>query len=108
MHEDIKKLVNLVLQRNAFFGNAENLLLTMLGDDRKYIREEVRQFNIPNFYFKAGDYFKLNNRQSSTIMKPPLSVKISDKELQEIITILMKSKFQNFYVVLKPWNAVLN
>ncbi|KAK4875283.1 hypothetical protein RN001_011705 [Aquatica leii] len=94
---------NPVLQRNGYFGHPENLLLAMLADDRKYIRELglrrilkcrqakhnvnlVREFNIPSFNFNADDYFELVSWQSLTITEPPLTVKISDNELQEMIS----------------------
>ncbi|KAK4883922.1 hypothetical protein RN001_000193 [Aquatica leii] len=92
-----------VLQRNGYFGHPENLLLAMLADDRKYIRELglrrilkcrqakhnvnlVREFNIPSFNFNADDYFELVSWQSLTITEPPLTVKTSDNELQEMIS----------------------
>ncbi|KAK4882474.1 hypothetical protein RN001_005793 [Aquatica leii] len=101
--KELKKVVDPVLQRNGYFGHPENLLLAMLADDRKYIRELglrrilkcrqakhnvnlVREFNIPSFNLNADDYFELVSWQSLTITEPPLTVKISDNELQEMIS----------------------
>lgn len=35
----LKKIVEDVVQRNSYFGHPENILLTMLGDDRKPVRK---------------------------------------------------------------------
>ena len=64
------EIVDPVVQRNAFFGHTENLLLAILTDDRSYIRElasgrqgtsttTVRQFRVPTFNFAATDYVDL-------------------------------------------------
>lgn len=36
---DLKKLVEAVVQRNSYFAHPENILLTMLGDERKPVRK---------------------------------------------------------------------
>lgn len=36
---DLKKIVDPVIQRNGYFGHPENILLVMLVDERKAIRE---------------------------------------------------------------------
>ena len=36
---DVINVVNTVIQRNAYFGHPENLLLAMITDDRNHIRE---------------------------------------------------------------------
>lgn len=101
--EELKKVVDPVLQRNGYYGHPENLLLAMLADERKHIRElglrrilkcrqekhnenQVRQFNIPDFNFNADDYFELINWRSITVTEPPLTVKILNSDLQEMIS----------------------
>jgi hypothetical protein len=37
--EDLKAVVDPVIQRNGHFGHPKNILLTMLTDERPYIRE---------------------------------------------------------------------
>lgn len=37
--EDIKVVLDLVIQRNAYFAHPENLLLSMMTDNNKHIRE---------------------------------------------------------------------
>ena len=67
-HRDI---VDTVIQRNAYFGHAENILLAMLTDDRQHIRElayrriiaarnenraatSIREFRVPSLNFDAN------------------------------------------------------
>ncbi|CAH1114743.1 unnamed protein product [Psylliodes chrysocephalus] len=102
-YAELKKVVDPVLQRNGYYGHPENLLLAMLADERKHIRElglrrilkcrqekhnenQVRQFNIPDFNFNADDYFELINWRSITVTEPPLTVKILNSDLQEMIS----------------------
>src|SRR5688572_20525060 len=39
LSQEIMSIIDPVIQRNAFFAHPENILLCMLGDDRKHIRE---------------------------------------------------------------------
>ena len=39
MSDELKAIIDPVIQRNAYFGCSENMLLAMLSDDRKEIRE---------------------------------------------------------------------
>ena len=69
-------MVDTVIQRNAVFGHAENILLTMLSDDRTHIRElayrrilvarkengsssRVRKFRVPSLNLEAKEYTEL-------------------------------------------------
>lgn len=70
LREDLKKVVEGVIQRNAYFCHPENILLGMVTDERSHIRElgfrrilkareiecsSVREFNIPKLNFDATD-----------------------------------------------------
>lgn len=62
LNESLKKIVLPVIQRNAFYAHPENLLISMLADESKVLRElayrrimkvredgessEVRKFNV--------------------------------------------------------------
>lgn len=37
--ENLKKVVDPVIQRNGYFGHCENILIAMLCDEQKHIRE---------------------------------------------------------------------
>ncbi|KAL4104290.1 hypothetical protein QTP88_019593 [Uroleucon formosanum] len=69
-----QKIIDPVIQRNAYFGVPENILLSMLVDDRMCIRElaiqkifnlrlskatRVRIFKVPLLNFDASDYTEL-------------------------------------------------
>jgi len=70
--DELKAIVDLVIQRNSDFAHPENLLLSMMTDDRPHIREltlrrilkardqpirkGVRQFTVPPINFDCTDY----------------------------------------------------
>ena len=39
LSDTLKAVVDPVIERNAYFAHPENILLCMLGDERKFIRE---------------------------------------------------------------------
>ena len=72
--EDMKAVVDAVIQRKAFFSHPENLLLAMLTDEWQHIRElasrilaarqqgkpnAMRQFVVPRLNFDTSDYVNL-------------------------------------------------
>lgn len=74
LSSDVKKIIDPVIKRNAFFAHPENLLLAMLYDERNYIRElslrriitarknlrpGVRIFKTPKLNFNASDYIDM-------------------------------------------------
>ncbi|CAH1113740.1 unnamed protein product [Psylliodes chrysocephalus] len=99
----LKNVLDPVIQRNGYFGHPENMLLTMLTDERKTIRElavrriikirnqtdlhtEVRAFILPKFNFDAEDYCDLlQTWQEFPVTKPPLLKQVSEDDLQEIV-----------------------
>lgn len=97
---DIKKIIDPVIQRNAFFAHPENLLLAMLYDEKNYIRElglrriiaarknqrpGVRIFKTPKLNFNASDYTDMIIWGESQITPPPMLHKVSDKELEDLL-----------------------
>lgn len=71
----LKEIVHNVIQRNGFFAHSENILLAMLQENRKHIRElairrimkarknqhhsNLRKFEVPKLNFEAEEYFDL-------------------------------------------------
>ncbi|CAH0564432.1 unnamed protein product [Brassicogethes aeneus] len=86
--DELLQVVDPVIQRNAFFGHPENVLIAML-DKREHIRKlgyrrilkarqtvtkkkTVRNFVLPKINFQASDYIEIINWNSCVIYPPPL------------------------------------
>ncbi|EDV19921.1 uncharacterized protein TRIADDRAFT_61538 [Trichoplax adhaerens] len=96
-----QKIIDEVIQRNAYFAHPENLLLAMLTDDDKSLRESafekilfarryikrinVRQFKIPKIDFNAASYAEMIDWQREAITEPPLTMPLSELELRQIV-----------------------
>jgi hypothetical protein len=105
LEESLKNVVDPVIQRNAFYGHAENILLGMLTDKRAHVRQlglrrimkarsesataatadTIRVFQVPLLNFKATDYIDLIKWQDCQVTEPPVTVKLSNNKLQELI-----------------------
>lgn len=73
IRDDLRAIIDPVIQRNAFFAHSENMLISMISDPRLYIRElamrrilnakkrkdpgEIRPFIIPQLNLDADDQF---------------------------------------------------
>ena len=95
--DELKKVVDPVIQRNAFFSHPENLLLAMLTDERPDIRElalrrivksrkqkrtsSVRSFCVPVLNFEATSYIDMIDWQKTPITEPPIVMDIDDDTL---------------------------
>ena len=99
LDDEFRCIVDNVIQRNAFFAHSEKILLAMLTDDRVVIRElayrrfiaarkehasstKIRQFRVPNLNFEADDYTNLVMWQAIDRCEPPLTMSMTDDELQ--------------------------
>ena len=92
MPKKLKMVIDPVIQRNAYFANPENILLAMISDEQKHIRElamrrilrarsesyGIRHFKIPPLRFDATEYFNLIDWQSCDVTEPPLLSEISE------------------------------
>jgi len=77
-----QKIIDPVIQRNAYFGAPENILLSMLVDDRMCIRELFNSrlskaigvciFKVPLLNFDASDYTELVDWNKCEITEPPM------------------------------------
>jgi hypothetical protein len=87
--DDLKHIVDTVIQRNAYFCHPENLLLAMMADERPHIRKlafkrvcaarlqrsadnAVRVFKVPKLIFSATDYFAVIDWSNEPRYEPPL------------------------------------
>ena len=101
--ETERVVVDKCVQRNAFFSHPENILLSMLTDDREEIRElaarriklarqslvkdsaEIRKFIVPSLKFDADDYHSLVNWQELPRTQPPMLKDVGDDEIENAI-----------------------
>ena len=114
LDEKVRDVVDAVIQRNGFFGHPENILLSMLSDERLNIRElglrrilkarsnvltssnVIRIFQVPPFNFQATNYIDLIDWQECDITEPPLIFKYSDEELRTFVAQKEVPEFERF------------
>lgn len=101
--EKLLRVIDPVIERNAFFAHPENLLLRMMVDERKHIRElgfrkilkarklvsktqSIRSFRPPNINFQATDYIEIINWTNTDLTPPPLLRRVTDDEIWAKIT----------------------
>lgn len=97
--DNLKGIVETVIQRNGYFAHAENLLVAMITDERKHIRELAarrilkarssavqtpRLFDVPKIYFDATNYIDIINWQNE-ITEPPIFKNLSTEEISNIV-----------------------
>lgn len=91
-----------VLQNNSYFATSENILLSMIVDERKHIRSlaadrilksrnstfELRNFKLPTtFKIEASDYSEMINWETEDINSPPLLSNVSDIDVIKAVEI---------------------
>jgi hypothetical protein len=98
--ENLKQVIEPVINRNGFFAHPENVILSMLGDSRRNIRKqavdhilrvrkkrkpekEVRKFTVPKINFDAKSYQSIV--QWKTSEEPPVTMYLSNEELKQIV-----------------------
>lgn len=101
----VQNIVLPVMQRNAYFGHPENILLCMICDERAFVRElgwrriknfrsahrslastSVRTFKIPKLEYDCNDYINLIQWQTVSVSEPPIiALNVSDSELDDFI-----------------------
>ena len=108
-----KKYLNIidpVISRNAYFAHPENILLSMLSDPRKSVREkaveriharsvhnnvDVRYFHVFPINFEATDYIEMSDCNTQDITAPPILASVSSEEL--LLGIDKKKQKWDFY-----------
>ncbi|KAK2578323.1 hypothetical protein KPH14_012624 [Odynerus spinipes] len=99
--ENLKSVIDAVIERNSFFAHPENLLVSMLFDTRSHVRElslkrilkarvndvsaRVRVFKIPKLNFSAEDYIDVIVWNECQVTSPPILFKYSNEELIRIV-----------------------
>lgn len=99
---NLRQVVEPVIERNSFFAHPENLLLSMVMDDRKHIRElglrriiksrqrsakekSIRSFFPPKLNFDAENYFEIIDWSSCKLFSPPILRNIDDDTILSLI-----------------------
>ena len=95
----LQRIIQPVIQRNAFWCHPEAVLLGMTADQdpqvrdravqvilqsRQQPRDQVRPFSLPNVNFSASNFTELLDWGSEHITEPPLTMDLSDAEVQAI------------------------
>jgi len=106
--KNYQKMIDPVIQRNKYFGAPENILLSMLVDDRMCIRElaiqkifnlrlskatGVRIFQVPLLNFDASDYTELVDWNKCEITEPPILSMVENEVLNRVIYIFYKTVY---------------
>jgi len=102
LDDSLKKVIDPVIQRNAYFAHPDNLLLCMIADDRPHIRElglrrilkaknsetdaSIRSFGMPLLNFNSTDYFDMINWKECNVTVPPMLSDISQEQLKSLVT----------------------
>jgi len=93
--DQVRHVIDPVIQRNAYFAHPENLLLAMIADERPHIRQlglhrilKARtqmkkgiRFCVPSINFTATDYTELINWSKIMVTEPPLIPEIPLNEI---------------------------
>jgi len=94
--DQVKRVIDPVIQRNAYFAHTENLLLAMIADKRPHVRQlglrrilkarnqtkkGIRKFCVPQINSTATDYTDLINWSDIMVTEPPLISKIPLNEI---------------------------
>lgn len=100
--DNLKQIVDPVIQRNSFFAHPENILLCMLADPNEKIRKtahqhilsarknkgknpKLRDFKMPNLKFDCKEYFNMIDWKNSKITEPPITKNLSLNDLKATI-----------------------
>lgn len=100
--DDIKKIIDPVIQRNAFFSHPENMLLAMIVDERQHIRElgyrrvlkartknpkgkSVRTFTTPSLNFDATDYTEMIDWANCKLSPPPMMESLTTDTISSVL-----------------------
>ncbi|KAF2904251.1 hypothetical protein ILUMI_01916 [Ignelater luminosus] len=97
---ELKKVVDSVIRRNAFFAPPENLLLSMLSNEQKHVRElaatrilkaiktpisrQLRVFEVPKINLNASSYIDLIDWQQQ-YSQPSILPDVSNETLHSLV-----------------------
>lgn len=101
--DNIKEVIDPVIQRNGFFCHPENMMLAMIVDDIEHIRElgyrrilkarnqplvpreNLRTFKLPSINFEAQDYTELVDWTKCKLTPPPMLAKITTEHIATLL-----------------------
>lgn len=98
LEEEVRRVIDPVIQRNAYFAHCENLLLCMMTDEdvevrikalntilecRKSPKEDLREFELPSINFAATSYPELI--EWNNITEPPVIAHLTNEEIADLI-----------------------
>lgn len=101
LNERTRRITDVVLQRNAFFAHPEHILTTMIGDERRHIRElawrrilkarkeskeTIRVFKIPNLILDAADYTEMILWSANEVTEPPVTRHLALSDIESFIS----------------------
>lgn len=111
-----RKIVDESIQRNAFYGHPENILIAMLCDSKRCVRElafnrimsarkmgrsnVVRKFIVPKIRFDAKTYYEIIVWTRVKIDEPPVTKSLSEEQLMSIVE--DERNFNNFEILKLP------
>lgn len=97
--DELKKVIDPAIQRNSYFAHPENILLAMMTDERKHIRELAarrllkarsmanssipRLFQVPELNFNAKDYTELIFWKDVT--EPPIVKQYTNEDVNLVV-----------------------
>ena len=98
--ESVRKISEPVIQRNCYFGHHENILLSMIFDNKQAIRllgwqrikkartsnsvrSSIRAFRLPEINFNAESYIDMVKWQDIVYTEPPLTTVFSDHQINQ-------------------------
>lgn len=100
--ENLRQVVDPVIQRNGYYGHPENILIAMIADERAEVRRQawkkiadirkshptsdpVRTFQVPPLNFNATDYTQLVNWDETVFSEPPVIMELSDDDIESFV-----------------------
>lgn len=105
------KIIDPVIQRNAYFCHPKNILISMVLDERVHVRQlafrrllkarkqepkgkSVRTFQPPTINFAASNYIELIDWSKCKLTPPPIISKVSTQSLEELINTIVLPEFE--------------
>ena len=107
LQDSNRKVVDKVIQHNAYFSHPENLLIAMIHDDSPVVRElgyrrilkarstvqkETRSFVVPKINFTASEYHQMIDWQTTNVTEPPSTKYLTNTEVETLIKSKEKPK----------------
>ena len=100
MTQRVRDVFNRVLQRNVFFAQPENSLISMFMDEQEHVRElalrrilkcrsnssmERRKFVVPKVLLDAEHYYEMIDWQATTISEPLVTRCLSNATIKSYV-----------------------